>query len=230
MKNKYYCSDCCKEIYRENKRCWNCYCKWIKVPENNSNYKDGKSKQKVSKYGTMNDRSNSTKYRKNLSKALMGHIPWNKGKKGLQKNSRKGISNEPNHFCIDCNKPLAKYSKAIRCLSCAIKYLYKVGRLNFSGKNNPNYKDGRTNKWREVRNKCFKRDDYQCKLCNNQTNRYLNAHHIINRHICKDKFDINNLITLCRECHNYITQIEMTERYIEYKKLFQSYIQENLLI
>jgi hypothetical protein len=42
--------------------------------------------------------------------------------------------------CIDCKKLIDKY--AIRCNSCARKYLHLIGILNVKGKNHPNYKRG----------------------------------------------------------------------------------------
>jgi len=95
---------------------------------------------------------------------------------------------------------------------------------NVSGKNNPNYIDGRTNRWKKVRKKCFERDNYTCVLCHKRGNIYLNAHHIINRHDCKNRFDLANLVTLCIMCHNHITNIEKTTKYIIFKNNFISYI------
>ena len=59
-------------------------------------------------------------------------------------------------FCVDCDKKLstsAYYLKTKRCISCAIKYLYKTGKLNNKGMNNGNAKDGRSLK------------KYSCKFC-----------------------------------------------------------------
>ena len=39
-----------------------------------------------------------------------------------------------------------------------------------------------------------------------------------------NKFDLTNLITLCRDCHLHITNIELTERYNKYKEKFYLYI------
>ena len=227
MKNLPKCKDCGKELKDyQSKRCWNCYCEFIKIPENNSNYKDGVSKKTdyKCKYGSFKERSESEIYRKNLSIALKGHTPWNKGLKGVQKSTRKGIRNKPKHYCLNCDKELAYNVPSLRCYSCAA--IEKMKLIDFSGSNNPNYIDGRSIKWKEVRKQCFERDNYTCNMCNKRGSVYLNAHHIINRHICEDKYDINNLVTLCRECHLYITRIEMTERYIEYKEKFNLYIKK----
>jgi hypothetical protein len=48
-------------------------------------------------------------------------------------------------YCIDCGKLLNKhatYYGTIRCRSCCIKYLFKIGKLNQSGKNHSQFKKG----------------------------------------------------------------------------------------
>jgi len=58
-----------------------------------------------------------------------------------------------NSKCIDCGKKIS-YNSAIygnsRCHSCANKAQHRIGTLNSKGKNNPNYKHGKTNN-----NKCI---------------------------------------------------------------------------
>lgn len=225
MKNYPKCIDCgTKTGDYESKRCWECYIKYQQIPEHTPNYKDGKSLKKERKYGTMEDRNNSGEYRKNLSNSLIGHIPWNKGLTGVQQSTRKGICTKPKHFCFDCKKELPYNVPSLRCYSCASKYRMLL--IDFSGDNNPNWKDGRTNKWKKVRKQCFERDNYTCNLCNKRGTVYLNAHHIINRHECKDKFDLNNLVSLCKSCHLSMTNIEQTDSYNEYKEIFNLYIQK----
>jgi 5-methylcytosine-specific restriction endonuclease McrA len=47
----------------------------------------------------------------------------------------------------------------------------------------------------------FERDNFICQCCN-KTKTVLNAHHILPFHKYKDlRYDINNLITLCKSCH-----------------------------
>jgi len=123
------------------------------------------------------------------------------------------------YYCIDCGGELSTNAGgkgAIRCRSCSAKERYKN-----HPENNPAYIDGRRIKWKKIREQCFKRDNYTCILCGAKGNTYLNCHHIINRHKCKNIFDINNLVTLCRKCHNFITSIENTELYNFYKQKFE---------
>jgi len=133
-----------------------------------------------------------------------------------------GINN-PNHkegyFCTDnyckCGNKISSITAAYgskKCHSCA-----NTGDLNGS------YIDGRSKKWKVVRNQCFERDHYTCNLCN-IIGTYLQAHHIIHRKKCKDIYDINNLITLCKDCHGKMTRIEFSDKYLFYKQKFINYI------
>src|SRR6185295_10820144 len=57
-------------------------------------------------------------------------------------NYKHGLSNKPN-FCLGCNILISW--RALRCGSCNVKYCYQIGKLNRTGKNNPQYIDGRKN-------------------------------------------------------------------------------------
>lgn len=59
--------------------------------------------------------------------------------------------------------------------------------------------------WAQVRRDVFERDNYTCRGgCNKGKTRYgqLEAHHIIPIYKGGDEFDMDNLITLCIDCHN----------------------------
>lgn len=81
----------------------------------------------------------------------------------------------------------------------------------FKGKGNPNWKGGissesnliRTSEeYQQWRNKVIERDKWTCLKCNNGKGKRLNAHHIKSFKYFPDlRFDINNGVTLCRECH-----------------------------
>ena len=51
--------------------------------------------------------------------------------------------------------------------------------------------------WSEI---VKERDNFTCIICNRKNIR-LNSHHLISKKIIKYKFDINNGITLCANCH-----------------------------
>lgn len=94
---------------------------------------------------------------------------------------------------------------------------YWKGKTNpyFMGPNNPRWKGGVTPehlkvRWsmknKNFRNEIFKRDNYTCKSCGRcrkvGDRVILNVHHLKSFAIHKElRFDKNNVITLCRECH-----------------------------
>jgi hypothetical protein len=126
MKNYPKCIDCGKELNDyQSKRCWNCYCLWIKIPENNPNYKEGITKKFIAKrkYGSFKDRSASKEYRRKLSEALLGHIAWNKGLTGSKSSSWiDGRSFEP--YTEEFNselKELIRKRDDYTCQKCGIK-------------------------------------------------------------------------------------------------------------
>lgn len=112
-----------------------------------------------------------------------------------------------NYCCKDCGNlicPTNALHKSGCCKKCIKKY-YR----SFKGKNNPNYKNGKTSyirklrnskKFKEWRNKVFTRDNYISQNCFKSGD--MVAHHLNGFHWCKElRFDINNGITLCIECH-----------------------------
>lgn len=86
---------------------------------------------------------------------------------------------------------------------------------NFIGSKNPKWKGGITPehlkirwsvKMKNFRNEIFKRDNYTCKFCGRIRKAgdrvVLNVHHLKSFAIHKElRFDKNNAITLCQECH-----------------------------
>jgi len=96
-----------------------------------------------------------------------------------------------------------------------VSWLKGKKNLNFTGPNNPRWKGGITPehlkiRWsvemKNFRNEIFKRDNYTCKFCGRCRKAgdrvILNVHHLKSFAIHKElRFDKNNVITLCRECH-----------------------------
>lgn len=173
------------------------------------------------KYNKCINCGNQINYGYTRCKSCAMKYNWKSGKYSERKN--KGINN-PNYktgyFCTEnyckCGKKISSATIAYgnkRCHSCSNK-----GNLNGS------YIDGRNQKWKIVRNQCFERDHYTCSLCNT-AGAYLQAHHIIHRKNCRDIYDINNLITLCKKCHGEMTRIEFSSEYLFYKQKFINYIE-----
>ncbi len=122
-----------------------------------------------------------------------GHVPWNKGRK-WSKEVRKKIS--------ETNK---------------IRGIKPISRANFpSGAKHPNWKGGNSRgyktgyysvEYKKWRISVFERDGYMCQGCE-QVGGYLTAHHIKSfAHYPKLRFEIDNGITLCENCHS------MTDNY-----------------
>jgi len=106
------------------------------------------------------------------------------------------------------------------------------------GKLNPNWKGGITSEKRKIMNgdeykqwrqAVFERDNYTCQCCGRQTHNN-EAHHLDNfADYEEQRFDINNGITLCKQCHNpnqegsfhntYGTLHNTREQYEEYEEM-----------
>lgn len=58
--------------------------------------------------------------------------------------------------------------------------------------------------WKKVRAECFTRDDYTCQHCKERGG-YLHAHHIkYYSEYPELRLELNNLLTLCKSCHNRV--------------------------
>ena len=96
-----------------------------------------------------------------------------------------------------------------RC--CSKKCLGIWHSQNMKGTKASNWQGGKTpinkllrgqKKVFECRTKVFERDDFTCQMCGDNRGHNLNAHHIKSWAKYPElRFDINNGITLCRECH-----------------------------
>ena len=81
-----------------------------------------------------------------------------------------------------------------------------------------------TNERREWRKKVYERDNYICQCCGKQGRR-LNAHHLNGYNWDKDnRYNVDNGVTLCEECHGKFHQIygygnNTSEQYQKYIKL-----------
>ena len=89
----------------------------------------------------------------------------------------------------------------------------KNGMYGRSGNLNPNWKGGVTPErqklyssglWKEIIKTVFRRDGFTCQRCKNKKGK-LHAHHIKSWADYPDnRFDLDNLITICKECHGWI--------------------------
>lgn len=128
---------------------------------------------------------------------------------------QKGRSKEVELNCPICNKVVKvwesrlKYTKDIYCSKACAREGY--GR-KYSGENSPSYNPNMTEEDRinqrksyeyySWRKSVYKRDNYTCQCCGDNSGSNLNAHHIINYMENEDlRTDLDNGITLCKSCH-----------------------------
>jgi hypothetical protein len=123
-----------------------------------------------------------------------GGISWSESNKELMPKKDKHWNwkgGKPK--CILCEKQLGSY-KARHCVKCASKLFH-------SGEKNNNWRGGKSFEpysvdWKESLKKAIReRDHYICFLCHKYGN---NVHHI---DYDKKNCNLNNLITLCHDCH-----------------------------
>jgi hypothetical protein len=110
--------------------------------------------------------------------------------------------------CADCGVEVCISNRPKRCRPCHFKY------QKFTGSDNPNWKGGvmlvnereihsqQLTKWRRG---VFSRDRHRCRICGVRGGTYLQAHHIKRWSDYPElRFEIDNGVTLCRDCHLHI--------------------------
>lgn len=131
---------------------------------------------------------------------------------------------------IDGNVWEASFSDLITfehgCLKCSHR--------NKIGEGNPNYNPDKSEEEREIkrdyteyyqwRQKVYERDNYTCICCGYDKGNKLNAHHLNGYNWDKEhRTDVNNGVTLCKDCHNLFHDIygygnNVKEEFIEFYK------------
>ena len=115
-------------------------------------------------------------------------------------------------YCKICEEPfyVFPYRKKVFCsYQCSGKTKGYFTSSNMIGENNPNWKGGisvnvhsiREPKYKKWRSDVFTRDNWTCQTCRKRGG-YLEAHHIKSwAKYPKLRYDLENGITLCMECH-----------------------------
>jgi len=119
--------------------------------------------------------------------------------------------------CLQCGKEYEEDGcTADKRRFCSNTCFSKWREINLRGKNNPNWRDGITTKnqiirtskeYKDWKTAVFKRDNYTCQFCGVRGGK-LNAHHILSfKDYPEYRFNVDNGITHCKECHNIISSI-----------------------
>ena len=113
--------------------------------------------------------------------------------------------------CLQCGKEYnEKKHRKERSKFCSKKCLYAWQSENMVGNKRYNWKGGNKRRregyynstYRKWRMNVFLRDNFTCQFCQKR-GCYLEAHHIKPwADYPKLRFDINNGVTLCKDCHN----------------------------
>lgn len=106
--------------------------------------------------------------------------------------------------CRKCKKHISPGSTKGFCSACRSKQM--------GGNNNPNFRGGDfTNlvyslqSYKDWRQQVYKRDNYRCRCCGYSKRGELEAHHILPKSRYPEfVFDVNNGITLCKQCHRSV--------------------------
>jgi hypothetical protein len=160
--------------------------------------------------------------KRKISLAKLGGIPWNKGKKGLQISWCKG-----KHLLKKHREKLSKSrigKKPTLGRHWKVKNVSKMSESH-RGEKGSNWKGGTTLlnkriricfKYRQWISDIFQRDNFTCQDCFKRGG-FLEAHHkdlfsdILKRNNiktfeealnCEELWNLNNGITLCKNCHN----------------------------
>lgn len=76
------------------------------------------------------------------------------------------------------------------------------------------YKYIESDEWYELREKCFERDEYVCRLCGSSEN--LQAHHLSYERLGMN--ELSDLVTLCRKCHQAVHKHTIIKEFGNEKK------------
>ena len=90
--------------------------------------------------------------------------------------------------CIICGKDLPKFKRKYCSWECKEKWFNKIAPARY---------------WSDLRWRIFKRDNFTCQKCKTkfETDEKLEADHIMPVAMGGDMWDMNNIQTLCDECH-----------------------------
>ena len=162
----------------------------------------------------------SKEWRENMGKSHIGQVPWNKG-----------IRTGPNPEHSKRMKGIVPWNKGKKIGPHAQEWKELMSK-KMMGENGPNWQGGITLlnfkvrnsfRYRQWRSDIFERDNYTCQECG-KNKCWIEAHHIKMFSIimkenniksfddaitCEELWNLNNGITLCKECHRIENKKQM---------------------
>jgi Zn-dependent oligopeptidase len=189
------------------------------IPHNKGQKHSEETKKKMSK-------SQSDRYKKGFKLSEEARNKIREAKKG----KRTSIKSEFKKGYISYRKDInlseetkKKMSKSKKGKKLSEKHIFKLKQVARKGKDSPFWTGGenplytqirKTNEYKKWRKSIYERDDYVCQKCGNKGD--INSHHIKSFIVifkenkietledaikCDEFWDLNNGITLCKECH-----------------------------
>lgn len=148
--------------------------------------------------GKISHCSISLETRQKMSLAKKGKSPFNKGKIGVSHETSLKMRNAKLGKSPNNKGKLLSLEEKIR-LSCKIQ---GITLEEFNGFKSHKSKTERFKFYeKQLNKKCFERDNFTCQICKVR-GVFLNAHHLNSfAYFPDERFELNNLITLCRNCH-----------------------------
>ena len=93
--------------------------------------------------------------------------------------------------CLYCGSDLPPRRRKYCCDHCAHEYSFDTRKWDVVS-------------WADIRDQAFKRDNYTCQDCKTQFPEHseaLEGHHIVPIFAGGAEFDLDNVVTLCCQCH-----------------------------
>lgn len=148
---------------------------------------------------------------------MKGVIPWIKGKHHSEKTKEKMSESQKGKIVSEETRiKLSKISKGKKLSEETKEKIRDYQVKKWEGVERKKYKRyihlTNTYEYREWRSNVFQRDNWTCQTCGMRSKAgepiYLEAHHIKSwAKYPKLRYEINNGITLCRECHKLTRKI-----------------------